>query len=215
MKFRLKLFSILATALIFSDVAVATAAGKEDKTKAQENEARAACLLGDYKKGAEILVKLFIQTNRAVYIFNQGRCYQQNHRWEEAIDRFREFLRKAPDLEDAIKAQVRKRVQPAQRSGRPSPAAGAGIRSTSAALTRRCWSGQGRCGSEDHACGESFCSVCVSDRAIRKAGGLDPGGARTQSFPLRGTHLLSLVVLDSDWRGGGRRGHNRSAALAK
>ncbi len=55
--------------------------------------------MGDHQKGAEILVRLFIQTRDPVYLFNQGRCYQQNHRWAEALGRFREYLRKAPNLD--------------------------------------------------------------------------------------------------------------------
>jgi len=110
MKFHLSFLPPLAAALALSSIAVAATAGKEEKTKSLENQARAACLLGDYQKGTEILVRLFIQTNRAVYLFNQGRCYQQNHRWEQAIDRFREFLRKVPDLEDSLKAQVKAHI---------------------------------------------------------------------------------------------------------
>jgi hypothetical protein len=89
----------------------ADAAGKGDKTtKAQENEARAACLMGNYQKGTEILVRLFIQTHDPVYLYNQGRCYQQNHRWEEAIDRFREYLRKNPKLDDKVREDVRTQI---------------------------------------------------------------------------------------------------------
>jgi hypothetical protein len=81
-----------------------------EQIKNQENAARAACLMGNYQKGSEILVRLFIQTRDPVYLFNQGRCYQQNHRWAEALDRFREYLRKAPDLDDRAKEDTRKHI---------------------------------------------------------------------------------------------------------
>jgi hypothetical protein len=106
MRFLIVFLSVLTVALTLSSAAV----GRGDKFKSQENEARAACLLGNYRRGTEILVRLYIQTNRAVYLFNQGRCYEQNHRWEEAIDRFREFLRKSPNLEDEIKTLVTKHI---------------------------------------------------------------------------------------------------------
>jgi hypothetical protein len=70
---------------------LAWAAGKEDKERA----ARKACLSGDYAKGVEILSDLFIDTKDPTYIFNQARCFEQNSRCEEAISRFREYLRKA------------------------------------------------------------------------------------------------------------------------
>lgn len=78
--------------------------------KKQEKAARTACLMGNYQKGAEILVQLFIQTRDPVYLYNQGRCYQQNHRWTEALDRFREYLRKAPDLDDRAKKDTRTHI---------------------------------------------------------------------------------------------------------
>jgi hypothetical protein len=64
----------------------------------QNRDAKKACLTGDYRKGVEILADLFIETNDPIYIFNQGRCLEQSHQWQEAIDRFREYLRKSPAL---------------------------------------------------------------------------------------------------------------------
>jgi hypothetical protein len=57
--------------------------------------ARKACLSGDVQKGMEILSDLFVRTENPVHIYNQGRCLEQNGRCEEAINRFREYLRKA------------------------------------------------------------------------------------------------------------------------
>jgi tetratricopeptide (TPR) repeat protein len=71
---------------------------KETKTapserEAREREARKACLEGDFAKGVAILSDLFLDSKDATYIFNQGRCYEQAERYQEAIRRFREYLR--------------------------------------------------------------------------------------------------------------------------
>jgi hypothetical protein len=60
---------------------------------AQENAARKACLIGDYANGVSILADLFIKHKDSVYIFNQGRCLEQNSRYKDAVGRFEEFLR--------------------------------------------------------------------------------------------------------------------------
>ncbi len=61
--------------------------------QATEREARVACLNGDYAKGVALLSGLFVDSKDPNYLFNQGRCYEQNQRFEEAIGRFREYLR--------------------------------------------------------------------------------------------------------------------------
>jgi hypothetical protein len=101
---------IVVLSVWLSLAGAAVAAGKGDTVKSQEKTARAACLMGDYQKGTKILVDLFIETGNPVHLFNQGRCYEQNHRWEEAVDRFHEYLRKAPKLDEETKAYVDKHV---------------------------------------------------------------------------------------------------------
>jgi tetratricopeptide (TPR) repeat protein len=61
--------------------------------EARDRDARKACLSGDYEKGVAILSEFFLDTKDAACIFNQGRCYEQNERYKEAIGRFREYLR--------------------------------------------------------------------------------------------------------------------------
>jgi hypothetical protein len=76
--------------------------------EAAEREARAACAGGDPTKGARILADLFAQTEDMTYVFNQGRCFQQNGRTEDALVRFREYLRRAGDSDpDARKEAER------------------------------------------------------------------------------------------------------------
>jgi hypothetical protein len=76
----------------------------------RNRDAKKACLTGDYRKGTEILADLFIETNEPIHIFNQGRCLEQSHQWQEAIDRFREYLRKSPNLDGSYLADTNKHI---------------------------------------------------------------------------------------------------------
>lgn len=78
-------------------LAAAPAAAAAPNRQAQERAARKACLNGDYAKGVDILSDLFVDTKAPNYIFNQGRCLEQNRRYEDAIGRFDEYLRAAPE----------------------------------------------------------------------------------------------------------------------
>jgi tetratricopeptide (TPR) repeat protein len=93
--------------LTFACVSGAYAA---DKTKVQDKAAKKACLAGDYAKGVSILSDLYADTNDPNYIFNGGRCFEQNGRYEEAILRFREYLRKANGLDESDKSEARKHI---------------------------------------------------------------------------------------------------------
>jgi hypothetical protein len=88
----------------------ADAASKPDKKTAVEKAAKKACITGDVLKGIDLLGDLFVETNDPTYIYNQGRCFEQNHRWDDAIDRFQEYLRKVPSLPAADKADVEKHL---------------------------------------------------------------------------------------------------------
>jgi tetratricopeptide (TPR) repeat protein len=79
-------------------VLVAPSAGASNR-QARDRAARKSCLSGDYNKGIEILADLFVETQDAIYIFNQGRCFEQNQQYKDAIARFQEFLRT-----DAVRA---------------------------------------------------------------------------------------------------------------
>ena len=80
--------------VILSAVATSTAYAKgAGLVDHQVAEARKACLIGDYQKGIAILSDLFVKTEDPNYIYNQGRCLEQNARYEEAILRFEEYLR--------------------------------------------------------------------------------------------------------------------------
>jgi tetratricopeptide (TPR) repeat protein len=89
----------------------ALAAGaRAESREAKEKAAKKACLTGKPDKGVELLTDLFIESNDANYIFNQGRCFEQNNRYEDAIGRFREYLRKAKDASAADRADADKHI---------------------------------------------------------------------------------------------------------
>jgi len=80
----------------------------------QERAARTACLAGDYAKGITILSELFVASNDPNFIYNQGRCYEQNRRYEDAIARFQEYLRVAQRLTKANRADAQKHITSCQ-----------------------------------------------------------------------------------------------------
>jgi len=84
-------------------------------TMSMSKAAKKACIVGDYAKGADILGDLFVETNNPIYVYNQARCYEQNHRYVEAIDRFREYLRKATNITDGEKADAEQHIADCQK----------------------------------------------------------------------------------------------------
>jgi hypothetical protein len=95
---------------------------------AKERVAKKACLSGDYVKGVSILAQLFVDTNDSTFLYNQGRCYEQNVRYWEAAERFREYLRKAGKLSAEERADVDKHIadcEAASRRAQPQAASAA------------------------------------------------------------------------------------------
>jgi hypothetical protein len=82
----------------------ARAAAEEDP---RPRQALTACAGGEATKGIAILADLYAETRNPAFVFNQGRCYQQNGQLERAADRFREYLRvgKAEPQADIQRAQ--------------------------------------------------------------------------------------------------------------
>src|SRR3954469_13153722 len=66
------------------------AAGNEDPRPAR---ALTACAAGQVASGIALLAELYTETRDPTYVFNQGRCYQQNGQLVPAAERFREYLR--------------------------------------------------------------------------------------------------------------------------
>jgi hypothetical protein len=112
--YRMRGFALLwlIPAALLVSAAPASAASKDSSKKAQEREAKKACLAGDPARGVEVLAELYVDTNDITYIFNQGRCFEQNRRYEDAIGRFREYLTKGEGhLSDDEKASARKHIE--------------------------------------------------------------------------------------------------------
>jgi len=87
----------------------------------RELEAKKACLGGHADKGIELLADLYTDTNDPTYIYNQGRCFEQNGRAEEAITRFREYLRKATALPPNERAQLQRHIDELEAEAKTSP----------------------------------------------------------------------------------------------
>jgi hypothetical protein len=104
----LHLSTILIVPLLLSSSAEASA------PTAKERAARKACLGGDFQKGVDILTDLFLATGDLTYIFNQGRCLEQNHRYEDAIARFREYVVKGTTLGPEEKADAERHIAACQ-----------------------------------------------------------------------------------------------------
>ncbi len=81
------------------------------ENEVREQEARTACGAGDVDKGIKILAELFTRTEDMTYVFNQGRCFQQNGRGREAVVRFREFLRRAGTTDGEAKQEAERFVR--------------------------------------------------------------------------------------------------------
>jgi len=107
MNIRSLLTSLLFSLCVVFPVVAQTSSLKDSERIELEKSARKACIVGNYTKGVDILADLFISVRDPVYIYNQARCFQQNHQWQAAIDRFHEYLRKAKDIPEAEILEVR------------------------------------------------------------------------------------------------------------
>ena len=111
---RLYLSLVLVIAMV---VLRGSASAENEKSRiVQEKAAKKACAVGDFQKGADILADLLVETNDPTHIYNQARCYQQNNRWEQAISRFREYMRKAKNLSDSDRAETEQQISDCEAS---------------------------------------------------------------------------------------------------
>jgi len=107
-----RIYLFLAVPLFLTG-ALAQAGGTKEVDQARA--ARRACLTGDYTKGVAILTDLFVDTEDPTYIYNQGRCFEQNLRYRDAIGRFQEYLRVAKKLTRAEKADAELHIAECER----------------------------------------------------------------------------------------------------
>jgi tetratricopeptide (TPR) repeat protein len=108
--------SSLALGLVLVALANPAYAGKLKPKTGREKAAQKACALGDYQQGVDILADLLVGSDDPNYIYNQGRCYEQNSRWEQAINRFREYLRKDASLSDSDRADVERHISECEKA---------------------------------------------------------------------------------------------------
>ena len=107
MNIRHLLTSLLLSFCAVSPAIAQTSSLKDSERIELEKSARKACIVGNYTKGVDILADLFISVRDPVYIYNQARCFQQNHQWQAAIDRFNEYLRKAKGIPETEIQEVK------------------------------------------------------------------------------------------------------------
>jgi hypothetical protein len=101
-----------ALALILALAGASVPAAAAPRTReARETEARKACAAGRVEAGIEILAELLTEYSHPNYIYNQGRCYQQNGKAEQAISRFKEYLRAAQDIPAADRERVERFIK--------------------------------------------------------------------------------------------------------
>jgi hypothetical protein len=108
-------FAILVSLL----VAALDGTAHAQPAAAQENDPRVgaaqrACLAGDVTTGIHLLTELYAATNDARWLFNQGRCYEQNRQPGAAIERFRLFLREGGEADSQLRQQAAARIQALQ-----------------------------------------------------------------------------------------------------
>jgi tetratricopeptide (TPR) repeat protein len=101
---------VLSLFVVALSLASAVPDARAGDRKLQERSAMKACLTGDANTGTEILADLYIESKDPVYIYNQGRCFEQSNRYDEAIARFREYLRKATTATEAEKADAEQHI---------------------------------------------------------------------------------------------------------
>jgi hypothetical protein len=96
--------------LLFVVVAALASGSTARAADPRPEEAKVKCLAGDVSGGVALLAELYVATRDTTYLYNQARCYQQNGRTEDAINRFREYLRiqanVAPDERQRVEGYI-------------------------------------------------------------------------------------------------------------
>jgi hypothetical protein len=102
----MRILATVAVLALASSLSFTVHARGRRKPESVEMQAKKTCASGDFRKGVDLLADLYIRSDDATYVYNQGRCYEQNHQWKGAIDRFREYLRKAGDVTPDVTKEV-------------------------------------------------------------------------------------------------------------
>jgi hypothetical protein len=103
---------LAVTALLAFGAGPAQGRHREDGAPAaREEQARQAFMVGDYPRALEIYGQLYTESRHPTYLRNIGRCHQMMKAPDQAISVFREYLRIAPDLPAASRAQIEGYIQ--------------------------------------------------------------------------------------------------------
>ena len=99
-----------APLLLVALVALAGAALSPRPARAAEDPrevtARTHFAKGEYRQALELFATLFAERNDPIYMRNIGRCHQKLGQPTQAIDAFREYLRRAPKLKPTEKQEI-------------------------------------------------------------------------------------------------------------
>jgi hypothetical protein len=99
---------LLPALLAFAVVAVSTLSpgGARAAEDPREVTARTHFAKGEYRQALELFATLFAERNDPIYMRNIGRCHQKLGQPTHAIDAFREYLRRAPNLKPSEKQEI-------------------------------------------------------------------------------------------------------------
>jgi hypothetical protein len=97
---------VLLTAILALQALPAVAQEQDPR----EIQAQKDCLTGRADAGVALLAELYAVTGNPNFIYNQARCFEQASRPDDAISRFREYLRVAKDLPPAEQVDVEKHI---------------------------------------------------------------------------------------------------------
>jgi hypothetical protein len=93
----------------------AEAAGETDP---RELEARERCDSGDVRAGVAQLAQLYVATLNPIYVYRQAQCFQRNGRDENAIERYREYLRRTREVTPKGRQWIESRIRELEASSR-------------------------------------------------------------------------------------------------
>jgi len=96
-----------------------------DKLHDKSKTARMECAAGDFQTGVRLLAEIWGETRNPMYIYHQGRCYEQNRQHARAAERFREYLRIDKGMWPDEVEELEARIAALEAGGRP-PGNGAG-----------------------------------------------------------------------------------------
>jgi hypothetical protein len=115
----------LALMLVLTPDALAVQDAPAAEEDPRPQAAQRACLAGDLTKGMSILADLYVTTKDPVWLFNQARCLRQNGQSQQALIRFKEYLRAGDGEPEDRRQRARSQIEEieAEIASRPPPQA--------------------------------------------------------------------------------------------